>query len=174
MATASLRYLVVQELDRRVFQRLLHQVADRLGGRRSRLAVRVGESIREVDVLSIGTQFGAVPAHEEPSGSAIEVPPERRQRAHAVGDEQLDAALQLGHQGDAVAAGVLQFEAGAEAGGQGGADLGETEVLLVVGGHCFSADSGGGHNVRSRWYLLPKTPAKGNSVPDFPRFSVVR
>jgi hypothetical protein len=35
MATASLRYLVVQELDRRVFQRLLHQVADCLRGWRA-------------------------------------------------------------------------------------------------------------------------------------------
>jgi hypothetical protein len=69
------------------------------------------------------------------------VPPERRQRAHAVGDEQLDAALQLGHEGHAVTARVHQTEAGAEAVGQSGADLGETEEMLVVAGHSFSPDS---------------------------------
>lgn len=69
------------------------------------------------------------------------MPLDGRQRAHAVGDEHLDAALQLGHEGHAVAAGVLQFEAGAESVGQGGADLGKTEEMLVVAGHSFSPDS---------------------------------
>ena len=43
-----------------VFQRLLHQVADCLGGWRSGLAAGVCESVREVDVLSIGIQLRVV------------------------------------------------------------------------------------------------------------------
>ena len=46
-------------------------------------------------MLSIGTQFGAVHPHEETDCAAVEVPLDGRQRAHAVGNQQLDAALQV-------------------------------------------------------------------------------
>jgi hypothetical protein len=47
-------------------------------------------------VLSIGTQFAAVHPHEETRCAAVKVPLDRRQRAHAVGDQALDATLQVG------------------------------------------------------------------------------
>jgi hypothetical protein len=80
----------------------------------------------------------------------------------------------LGHYGHAVAADVLELERCAEALAQYGADLGETEVLLDVGGHCFSADSGVDTTFDLVGICYPKTPAEGNCVPDFSRFSVVR
>ena len=65
---------VLAGLDGRVLQGLLHQVADCLGGRRSRLAVGPGELIGKVDVHAVGIQLGAVHAHVEARGAAIEVP----------------------------------------------------------------------------------------------------
>jgi hypothetical protein len=65
-----------------------------------------------------GTGFGIrvsrAQADIEASSTTIEMPADWRQRFHAIGDDHLNAALEVGRQRRAVA-GDLQLEAGAEA-----------------------------------------------------------
>jgi hypothetical protein len=111
------------EDDGRALQCLTDQVADSLGGRLSRFAVRAGELIGQVDVGAVGVQGGAVDTDVEPLA--------RPSGCHPTGDRVSSQSvmsssmprLQPGHHGHAGAAGVLQLEAGAEAVGPRGEDL---------------------------------------------------
>jgi hypothetical protein len=100
-------------LARCTLQRLLHQVADRPGGRRSHLAVGVGQENINFGTAS-GLRLCTVETDEEARGATIEVPLDRRQCGLAVGDDYLDAALKAGRQSRTVAD-DLYSEAGAEA-----------------------------------------------------------
>jgi hypothetical protein len=83
-------------------QCLLHQVANRVRGRWGGVAAGVGPV--NVNLVSTsGFRLRKAETDEKPLGATVEMPPSRRQRINAIGDDHLDAALKIDHHRHAVA-----------------------------------------------------------------------